>query len=83
MMTSQTYYVVQPFGMGRHGKLFATEPMEVADRETAERLARRLGAKAGAIVYARSSDAATGVLGEAVIIAEVGNLPRGAIDILG
>ena len=79
-MARQTYFVVQPFAPGKGGKLEPKPAMPAQSRDQAERVARRLGERGGAVAFSRTGDPQLGEYDEAVVIGAFGELPEDAIE---
>lgn len=71
-----TYYVVQSFQQGNKGMLIPDQPRQARDKTHCESLATQ-AADAGCVVvaFARTGDPETGDWGDAVILAQHGDLP--------
>lgn len=75
-MAKKTFYVVQPFELGKHGALKAGAAMEVRTAADAERVARRMAiVKAGAVAFSREVDPDSDDADPPVLIASFGQVP--------
>lgn len=80
-MAKKTFFVVQPFELGKRGVLKAVRPMEARSADDAERIARRLAiAKAGAIAFSRDVDPEFDDADPPVLIARFGQVPDDVLD---
>ncbi|GLI23454.1 hypothetical protein GGQ86_003010 [Xanthobacter flavus] len=80
-MAKKTFYVVQPYELGKRGVLKAGVPMEVRTADDAMRVAKRMAlVKAGAVAFSRAVDPETEDADEAVLIGSFGAVPEGALD---
>lgn len=71
-----TYFVVQPFQLGKRGALLADIPMQATSKEHAARMAERMSrSKAGVVAFSRSGDPMTGEYEDAQLIAVYGSVP--------
>lgn len=75
-MSQITYFVVVPFVRER-GILMAGEAIEARDDAAARRIAARFAASGGgAVAFSRTGDVDAGLYEEAVVIAEMGEVPE-------
>ena len=73
-MASLTYYVVLPFVRNEEGELCPEEAIEC--RSTNSAISRALcPAKAGAVAFSRTGDPDLGEFTDALVLAEVGEVP--------
>ncbi|MDI4663016.1 hypothetical protein K9U40_01490 [Xanthobacter autotrophicus] len=80
-MAKKTFYVVQPFELGKRGALKAAPAMEVRTSADAERIARRLAiVKAGAVAFSRDVDPESDDADPPVLIARFGQVPDEAME---
>lgn len=78
-MAKKTFYVVQPYELGKRGALKAGVPMEVRSADDAERVARRMATvKAGAVAFSRAVDPEFDDADEPVLIGRFGSTPDDA-----
>ena len=76
-MAKKTFYVVQPYELGKRGALKAGVPLEVRTADDAMRIARRMAlVKAGAVAFSRVVDSEFEDAEEPVLIASVGGVPE-------
>lgn len=79
-----TYYVVQSFQRGKKGMLIADIPRQTATLAQCENLAHRLADKcASVIAFSRSGDPETDDWGDAVLIAQHGEMPLEMMEMTG
>ncbi|MFG1260070.1 hypothetical protein V5F79_22340 [Xanthobacter flavus] len=80
-MAKKTFYVVQPYELGKRGVLKAGVPMEVRTAGDAMRVAKRMAlVKAGAVAFSRAVDPETEDSDEPVLIGSFGAVPDGVLD---
>ena len=80
-MAAVTYHVVVPFDWDVDGVLMPGEGVEAPSAEVARRRAQALTAThAGALAFSRTGDPATGEFQEGEVIAEFGDVDRGALQ---
>ncbi|MFG1395159.1 hypothetical protein [Xanthobacter agilis] len=80
-MARKTFYVVQPYELGKRGALKASAPMEARSAEHAQRMAQRTAAtKAGAIAFSREVDPESDDAEPPVLIASYGRVPEGVME---
>lgn len=80
-MAKKTFYVVQPYELGKRGALKAGVPLEVRTADDAMRVAKRMAlVKAGAVAFSRAVDPETEDAEEPVLIASFGAVPDGVLD---
>ncbi len=80
-MTAVTYHVVVPFDRNEDGELVPGEAAEAPSADAARRRAQALvGKHAGAVAFSRTGDPGTGVFEEGEVIAEFGEVDRGALQ---
>ena len=79
-MASITYYVVVPFQRDDDGMIVPAEAQEAPSPEAARRRAQAMVGKfVGAIAFQRTGDPESGDFKEGEIIAEFGEVDRGAL----
>lgn len=77
-----TYFVVQGFQRGRRGTFIADAPREARDEMHARRMAERLAPLCdGVVAFSRSGDPVTGDFEDAVVIAQIGELPEEMFEV--
>lgn len=80
-MTRKTFYVVQPYVLGKRGALKAGQAREARNAADAERLAQRLAVMgAGAIAFSREVDPDSDDAEPPVLIASYGRVPDEAME---
>ncbi|MDQ0505983.1 hypothetical protein QOZ94_002787 [Xanthobacter agilis] len=80
-MATKTFYVVQPYVLGKRGALKAGQAREARSAADAERLAQRLSATgAGAIAFSREVDPESDDAEPPILIASYGRVPEGAFE---
>lgn len=76
-----TYFVVQPFTVGKRGRFASLDAKEAQDAEAACRLAERMAAEhGGAIAFSRAGDPDLGDYDDAVVLLVCGQVPRETLD---
>jgi len=76
-----TYFVVQPYIVGRRGRFAPLDAQEAASAEAAHRLAERLAAlHGGAIAFSRCGDPDLGDYDDAKVLLVCGQVPRDTLD---
>ncbi len=80
-MATKTFYVVQPYVLGKRGALLAGPAVEARSAEDAQRRAERMAAsKAGAIAFSREVDVESGDGEPPALIASYGRVPDGVME---
>ncbi|MFG1277212.1 hypothetical protein V5F34_08775 [Xanthobacter autotrophicus] len=80
-MAKKTFYVVQPFELGKRGALKAGAAVEARTAADAERIARRMAiVNAGAIAFSRDVDPESDDADPPVLIASFGQVPDSTLE---
>ena len=81
-MAKKTFFVVQPYELGKRGALKAGVPMEVRTAGDAVRVAKRMAlVKSGVVAFSREVDPETDDTEDPVIIASFGAVPDGELGV--
>lgn len=72
-----TYFVVQPYVVGRRGAIIAETPIQASSVDHALRMAERLALQRQAVVaFSRTGEPSTGEWDAAVVLAIHGHVPE-------
>ncbi|MFG1454549.1 hypothetical protein V5F44_20200 [Xanthobacter sp. V2C-8] len=81
-MPKKTFYVVQPYVLGKRGALRAGQAREARSAADAERMAERMAAMAaGAVAFSREVDPESDDAEPPVLIASYGRVPDEALEV--
>ncbi|GAB4073418.1 hypothetical protein GCM10028812_53760 [Ancylobacter sonchi] len=80
-MSKKTFYVVQPFEVGRRGAIRVGTPIEARSAIDAERIARRMSlSKVAVIAFSNEVDLDSGDSDLPIIIVSFGQVPEGVLE---
>jgi hypothetical protein len=73
-----TYFVVQPYLMGKRGAIIAETPIQASGVDHALRMAEKLAPQRQAVVaFSRTGEPSTGEWDAAIVLAVHGHVPEG------
>lgn len=83
-MAKQTYFVVQPYEIGKRGKLGAGQPIMAASGPNAIKMAQKMkGRVAGVVAFSKTGDPETGDYDDAMILTILGSVPPEVRELSG